>query len=44
VLTISGIIGAVSTGLRQGLDFYLSAYFWELTPLNGWRRPYRERA
>lgn len=31
-LTISGIIGAVSTGLRQGLDFYLSAYFWEFTP------------
>jgi Na+/melibiose symporter-like transporter len=31
-LTISGVIGAVSTGLRQGLDFYISAYFWELTP------------
>jgi GPH family glycoside/pentoside/hexuronide:cation symporter len=31
-LTVSGIIGAISTGLRQGLDFYLSAYFWELTP------------
>jgi Na+/melibiose symporter-like transporter len=31
-LTISGIVGAVSMGLRQGLDFYLSAYFFELTP------------
>ncbi len=31
-LTISGVIGAVSMGLRQGLDFYLSAYFFELTP------------
>ncbi len=31
-LTISGVIGAVAAGLRQGLDFYLSAYFWELTP------------
>ena len=31
-LTVSGIIGAISTGLRQGLDFYISAYFWELTP------------
>jgi glycoside/pentoside/hexuronide:cation symporter, GPH family len=31
-LTISGVIGAVSTGLRQGLDFYISAYFFELTP------------
>ena len=31
-LTISGIVGAISTGLRQGLDFYVSAYFWELTP------------
>jgi Na+/melibiose symporter-like transporter len=31
-LTISGIIGAISTGLRQGLDFYISAYFFELTP------------
>ena len=31
-LTVAGIIGAISTGLRQGLDFYLSAYFWELTP------------
>ena len=31
-LTISGIVGAVSTGLRGGLDFYLSAYFWEFTP------------
>jgi GPH family glycoside/pentoside/hexuronide:cation symporter len=31
-LTISGIVGAVSIGLRQGLDFYLSAYFFELTP------------
>ena len=31
-LTLSGIIGAISTGLRQGLDFYLAAYFWELTP------------
>jgi GPH family glycoside/pentoside/hexuronide:cation symporter len=31
-LTTSGIVGAISTGLRQGLDFYLSAYFWELTP------------
>jgi GPH family glycoside/pentoside/hexuronide:cation symporter len=31
-LTISGIIGAISAGLRQGLDFYISAYFFELTP------------
>jgi glycoside/pentoside/hexuronide:cation symporter, GPH family len=31
-LAISGVVGAVSTGLRQGLDFYISAYFWELTP------------
>jgi glycoside/pentoside/hexuronide:cation symporter, GPH family len=31
-LSISGVVGAVSTGVRQGLDFYLSAYFWELTP------------
>jgi glycoside/pentoside/hexuronide:cation symporter, GPH family len=31
-LTISGIVGAVSTGLRQGLDFYISAYFWDFTP------------
>lgn len=31
-LTISGIIGAIATGMRQGLDFYISAYFFELTP------------
>ncbi|HXN86369.1 MAG TPA: MFS transporter [Candidatus Binataceae bacterium] len=31
-LTISAIIGAIATGLRQGLDFYISAYFFELTP------------
>ncbi len=31
-LTISGVIGAISIGLRQGLDFYISAYFFELTP------------
>ena len=31
-LTISGIVGAISMGLRQGLDFYISAYFFELTP------------
>ena len=31
-LTLSGIVGAISTGLRQGLDFYISAYFFELTP------------
>ncbi len=31
-LTISGIVGAISIGLRQGLDFYVSAYFFELTP------------
>ncbi len=31
-LSISGVIGAVATGLRQGLDFYISAYFFELTP------------
>ena len=31
-LTASGLIGAISTGLRQGLDFYISAYFFELTP------------
>jgi glycoside/pentoside/hexuronide:cation symporter, GPH family len=31
-LTIAGIVGAISAGLRQGLDFYISAYFWEFTP------------
>jgi len=31
-LTISGIVGAISAGLTQGLDFYVSAYFWEFTP------------
>ena len=31
-LTIAGILGAVSAGMRQGLDFYISAYFFELTP------------
>jgi glycoside/pentoside/hexuronide:cation symporter, GPH family len=31
-LTVSGVVGAISTGLRQGLDFYISAYFFELTP------------
>ncbi len=31
-LTISGIVGAISMGLRQSLDFYISAYFFELTP------------
>jgi GPH family glycoside/pentoside/hexuronide:cation symporter len=31
-LTISGIVGAISMGMRQGLDFYISAYFFELTP------------
>jgi GPH family glycoside/pentoside/hexuronide:cation symporter len=31
-LTISGIVGAISIGLRQGLDFYISAYFFNLTP------------
>jgi GPH family glycoside/pentoside/hexuronide:cation symporter len=31
-LTISGIVGAIATGLRQGLDFYISAYFFGLTP------------
>jgi glycoside/pentoside/hexuronide:cation symporter, GPH family len=31
-LTVSGIVGAISIGLRQGLDFYISAYFFELTP------------
>jgi Na+/melibiose symporter-like transporter len=31
-LAVAGIFGAVSTGLRQGLDFYMSAYFWEFTP------------
>jgi glycoside/pentoside/hexuronide:cation symporter, GPH family len=31
-LTLSGIVGAISTGVRQGLDFYISAYFFELTP------------
>jgi GPH family glycoside/pentoside/hexuronide:cation symporter len=31
-LSISGVIGAVATGLRYGLDFYVSAYFFELTP------------
>jgi glycoside/pentoside/hexuronide:cation symporter, GPH family len=31
-LTVSGTVAAVAAGLRQGLDFYISAYFWELTP------------
>jgi len=31
-LTISGIVGAIAGGIRQGLDFYISAYFFELTP------------
>jgi GPH family glycoside/pentoside/hexuronide:cation symporter len=31
-LTIAGIIGAVSTGLRSGLDLYMGTYFFELTP------------
>jgi Na+/melibiose symporter-like transporter len=31
-LTVSGIVGAIATGVRQGLDFYISAYFFELTP------------
>jgi Na+/melibiose symporter-like transporter len=31
-LTVSGIVGAIGTGLRQGLDFYISAYFFGLTP------------
>jgi len=31
-LTLSGVVGAIATGLRQGLDFYISAYFFELTP------------
>jgi glycoside/pentoside/hexuronide:cation symporter, GPH family len=31
-LTVAGVVGAVSAGLRQGLDFYISAYFWEFTP------------
>jgi glycoside/pentoside/hexuronide:cation symporter, GPH family len=31
-LTLSGVIGAIATGLRQGLDFYISACFFELTP------------
>src|SRR5262249_20301717 len=31
-LTIAGIVGAVSNGVKQGLDFYMSAYFWEFTP------------
>jgi glycoside/pentoside/hexuronide:cation symporter, GPH family len=31
-LTISGIVGAIAGGLRTGLDFYISAYFFELTP------------
>src|ERR1700720_2481441 len=31
-IMISGLVGAVAIGLRQGLDFYISAYFFELTP------------
>jgi GPH family glycoside/pentoside/hexuronide:cation symporter len=31
-LTIAGMVGAVSTGLNQGLDLYLATYFFELTP------------
>jgi len=31
-LTASAVAGAISTGLRQSLDFYISAYFFELTP------------
>ena len=31
-LMVSGIVGAIGTGLSQGLDLYLDNYFWELTP------------
>ncbi len=31
-LTVAGTVGAISAGLRQGLDFYISAYFWGFTP------------
>jgi Na+/melibiose symporter-like transporter len=31
-LMVAGVVGAISIGLRQGLDFYISAYFFELTP------------
>jgi glycoside/pentoside/hexuronide:cation symporter, GPH family len=31
-LTIAGIVAAIATGLRQGLDFYISGYFWDFTP------------
>lgn len=31
-LMVAGMFGAISAGLRQGLDFYISAYFWEFTP------------
>src|SRR5258707_3809181 len=31
-LTISGVIGGGATRLRQGLDFFISAYFFFLTP------------
>lgn len=31
-LTVAGVFGTVSIGLRQGLDFYISGYFFELTP------------
>lgn len=31
-LTVSGIVGAISMGLNQGLDLYMGTYFWELTP------------
>jgi Na+/melibiose symporter-like transporter len=31
-LMVAGVVGAISTGLRQGLDFYISSYFFELTP------------
>jgi Na+/melibiose symporter-like transporter len=31
-LMISGIFGAISTGLASTLDLYFTNYFWELTP------------
>jgi glycoside/pentoside/hexuronide:cation symporter, GPH family len=31
-LMISGLIGAVGTGLSGGLELYINNYFWELSP------------
>jgi glycoside/pentoside/hexuronide:cation symporter, GPH family len=32
VLMIAGIVGAISSGLKDGLQLYITTYFFELTP------------